>query len=351
MNLTETQQLNILHSMGQATHVYDFQHGEAVNKHVENKYGFYESAYGEGVKAYTQLATKMALSQNISVPWITCQPIGCSRSSSLGISSLLFKLQSAPLAAYYKLLLNRVKLTYVESVDDETYDQVLESVLVGPIHVGNYHFFFEGDNLRVKVIKLASTKTQLPYAYYFIPYYHLNETIDNAIGNAENPGEVPCGDHTKKSPYEFQMRVPQMCNVVCHIVLTEKTANEFKEKIDDEYRVNMIFDNLPLVVIMASLERDSPAKKAKYFINNHLTFIVKYHKDIRTDYARIVGFEVNAFRIGLVVRYHEVKDEGYEIDQDSKLIDVFSALNYCDQVTLKAKINNTLTFLKTKHSN
>ncbi|GJU29517.1 prostamide/prostaglandin F synthase [Tanacetum coccineum] len=33
---------------------------------------------------------------------------------------------------------------------------------------------------------------------------------------------------------------------------------------------------------------------------------------------------------GLVVRSHEVKDEGYEIDQDSKLIAVFSAPNYCN---------------------
>lgn len=30
-----------------------------------------------------------------------------------------------------------------------------------------------------------------------------------------------------------------MCNVVCSQILNEKTAKEFKEKIDDEYRVNM----------------------------------------------------------------------------------------------------------------
>nr|GEY53415.1 beta-amyrin 28-oxidase-like [Tanacetum cinerariifolium] len=35
--------------------------------------------------------------------------------------------------------------------------------------------------------------------------------------------------------------------------------------------------------------------------------------------------------LDLVVWFHELKDEGYEIDQDSKLITVFSAPNYCDQ--------------------
>nr|GEW62344.1 putative ribonuclease H-like domain-containing protein [Tanacetum cinerariifolium] len=39
----------------------------------------------------------------------------------------------------------RMELAYVRSAKDETYVQVLESVLVGPINVGNYHFVFQND--------------------------------------------------------------------------------------------------------------------------------------------------------------------------------------------------------------
>jgi len=38
------------------------------------------------------------------------------------------------------------------------------------------------------------------------------------------------------------------------------------------------------------------SKEEKYFIHNHLAFTVKYHKDVLTESARIVGFEVKPFR-------------------------------------------------------
>ncbi|KVI11719.1 Nonaspanin (TM9SF) [Cynara cardunculus var. scolymus] len=160
----------------------------------------------------------------------------------------------------------------------------------------NCLLFIKGDVLKVKVNKLSSTKTQLPYSYYSIPYCRPQEIVDSA----ENLGEVLRGDRIENSPYEFRMRVPWMCNIVCRITLNEKTAREFKEKIDDEYRVNMILDNLPLVVPVTRLEQDSHVlyqhgylmKVEKYFINNHLTFTVKFHKDEQLDSARIVGFEL-----------------------------------------------------------
>ncbi|KAI0522549.1 hypothetical protein KFK09_004929 [Dendrobium nobile] len=42
--------------------------------------------------------------------------------------------------------------------------------------------------------------------------------------------------------------------------------------------------------------------------------------------------------LDLIVRSHEVKDEGYEIEHDGKLITVFSAPNYCDQMGNKGAL-------------
>ena len=36
-------------------------------------------------------------------------------------------------------------MIYVGSAESEDYDQVLDSVLVGPVYAGNYRFVFEGN--------------------------------------------------------------------------------------------------------------------------------------------------------------------------------------------------------------
>lgn len=56
----------------------------------------------------------------------------------------------------------------------------------------------QGDSLKVKVNKLTSTKTQLPYSYYSLPYCRPKKIVDSA----ENLGEVLRGDRIENSPYE-----------------------------------------------------------------------------------------------------------------------------------------------------
>lgn len=57
-----------------------------------------------------------------------------------------------------------------------------------------------------------------------------------------------------------------MCNIVCRTTLDAKTAKEFKEKIEDEYRVNMyvnplctyIFLHLLILIILCNSVLQDP---------------------------------------------------------------------------------------------
>ncbi|KAG0544824.1 hypothetical protein BDA96_02G309700 [Sorghum bicolor] len=181
--------------------------------------------------------------------------------------------------------------------------------------------FAKGDLLPVKVNKLTSIKTQLPYTYYSLPFCKPDTIIDSA----ENLGEVLRGDRIENSPYVFKMGEPKMCQIVCKAKIGEKEAKELKGKIEDEYRVNMILDNLPLVVPVKRQDKNSIAyqggyhvglkglysgtKDEKYFIHNHLSFAVKYHRDENSGLSRIVGFEVNPHSVK-----HQVDDKWNGVD-------------------------------------
>ena len=62
----------------------------------------------------------------------------------------------------------------------------------------------QGDPLRVKVNKLTSIKTQLPYSYYSLPYCRPKKIFDSA----ENLGEVLRGDRIENSPFEVCYKQP-----------------------------------------------------------------------------------------------------------------------------------------------
>ncbi|PKU65802.1 transmembrane 9 superfamily member 7 [Dendrobium catenatum] len=175
--------------------------------------------------------------------------------------------------------------------------------------------FQNGDELQVKVNKLSSTKTQLPYVYYFLDYCKPSKIMNSA----ENLGEVLRGDRIENSVYVFKMRMDETCKVACRVKLTQKAAKKFKEKIDDEYRVNMILDNLPVAVPRQRKDGNHALtyehgfrvgiknKDKKYYLNNHLSFKVMYHKDLDGDDGRIVGFEVLPSSVKHA--YHEWDDK------------------------------------------
>ncbi|GJU02127.1 transmembrane 9 superfamily member 7-like protein [Tanacetum coccineum] len=121
----------------------------------------------------------------------------------------------------------------------------------------NEHFE-KGDPLQVKVNKLFSVKTQLPYHYYYLNYCkpkHIQNSAEN-LGILDN---LPVAvlrqrrDESQSTTYERGFRVGFKGNY-------------------------------------------AGSKEDKYFINDHLSFRVMYHEDLETDSARIVVFEVTPNR-------------------------------------------------------
>ncbi|CAL8469256.1 g8797 [Coccomyxa elongata] len=167
--------------------------------------------------------------------------------------------------------------------------------------------YAKGDKVVLKVNKLTSIRTQLPYEYYSMPYCR----PEKILPSAENLGEVLRGDRIENSPYEIFIRVDEQCKTLCKIdALSANQAKAFKGKIEDDYRVLMILDNLPIAIVRLRDDNGQPFKtyergfpvgrmeeNGKIYLHNHLRFTILYHRDPETDLSRIVGFEVEPFSV------------------------------------------------------
>jgi len=203
--------------------------------------------------------------------------------------------------------------------------------------------FLDGDQVDMKVNKITSIKTQLPYQYYSLPVCKPN-LIDDA---AENLGEVLSGDRIENSLYNFRMKSKTSCQVLCKLDYTVEDAKKFQDKIKDDYRVHWILDNMPIsmrvidesnpeelhyergfplgAMTVSSVpaaaqtvedkkddkKKDKKDKKKEaqstpqatttredFFLYNHLRFTIKYHEDPSSyEGARIIAFEVIPFSI------------------------------------------------------
>eukprot|EP00741_Cyanophora_paradoxa_P004796 tig00000829_g4654.t1 len=179
--------------------------------------------------------------------------------------------------------------------------------------------YMDGDAVDVKVNTLTSVKTQLPYEYYALPFCRPGH-IENA---AENLGEVLRGDKIQNSLYKMNMAQNHECVVLCKKTLKPEDLEDFRRKIDEDYRVNMIVDNLPVAMRLPGTHRSEDEQQkhvieagfpvgivprvpspynvhpqpgmveGKHYLYNHLRFIVFYHTDPASYTGkRIVGFEV-----------------------------------------------------------
>ncbi|XP_070555187.1 transmembrane 9 superfamily member 4-like [Ptychodera flava] len=162
--------------------------------------------------------------------------------------------------------------------------------------------FKDGEDVEVRAVKMTSTKTQLPYEYYSLPFCRPEGELHY---KPENLGEVLRGDRIVNTPYKVKMNEGLPCKVLCEQTLDAKQSNTMISRIKENYYVHLISDNLPAATRFVMLDtgenqyehgyRLGQHQDDKVYINNHLKLIFKYHadapeEDIQT--YRVVGFEV-----------------------------------------------------------
>jgi len=168
--------------------------------------------------------------------------------------------------------------------------------------------FLDGEAVEVKAVKLTSTKTQLPYEYYSLPFCPPQNGI---VYKGENLGEVLRGDRIVSTPYDVHMAKDVECKVLCQSKDSKFTSNKlsdisskaFSEKIKRDYYVHLITDNLPCAtrinmpdgsVIYEHGYRLGYVSGSEAYLHNHLALTLRYHKreESKNGAYRVVGFEV-----------------------------------------------------------
>lgn len=160
----------------------------------------------------------------------------------------------------------------------------------------------DGDRVELKVNKLSSVHTQLPYDYYSLRFCKPDGGIKTY---AENLGEFLSGDRIENSPYELYMLKDEYCRSLCKVTLKSKDTAAFKNIIKNQYHNNWIVDNLPSASILDSENYVTTEfvgfpvgymEGGSYYIYNHVNIVVEYFRVDDSNF-RIVGFYVEPISI------------------------------------------------------
>jgi len=176
----------------------------------------------------------------------------------------------------------------------------------------------EGSKVDLKVNKLTSVKTQLPYGYYVLPYCR-PPIIQDSV---ENLGEILVGDVIENSPYEINMLQNLTCQVLCKRELSPSDKDKFRSMVEDEYLVNWLVDNLPGATRYARLGSEQSywytngfpvgvERNGHTYIHNHVKLILKYHSSHDYEGYRIVGFEIEPHSMVQALRSDPAEPSGY----------------------------------------
>jgi len=169
--------------------------------------------------------------------------------------------------------------------------------------------YTNGQQIPVKVNKLTSVHTLLPYDHYSLPFC----SPTNVINYATNLGEVLVGDRVRNSLYEINGGLDVSCRILCFAEYNQSDIDAFKLRIKDEYKVSVSVDNLPAADTYSLLLPNNVTQdfyslgyfigetddQNNYYLNNHLDFKILIHRTDATkdQNYKIVGVEIDPWTI------------------------------------------------------
>ncbi|KPP66121.1 transmembrane 9 superfamily member 4-like [Scleropages formosus] len=175
--------------------------------------------------------------------------------------------------------------------------QVVRSFYVPGVAPINFH---QNDPVEIKAVKLTSSRTQLPYEYYSLPFCQ----PEKVVYKAENLGEVLRGDRIVNTPYTVLMNQELKCKVVCSemkksLKLSVEESKLVAERIQEEYYGGTEDEQKKDTIKDVQFEhgyRLGFTDSNKVYLHNHLSFILYYHKEKveqeEEHNFRVVRFEV-----------------------------------------------------------
>ncbi|KAF2112150.1 hypothetical protein BDV96DRAFT_525670 [Lophiotrema nucula] len=181
-----------------------------------------------------------------------------------------------------------------------------------------------GETLPLLVNKVYSDNSELQYAYAELPFVCPPTgrvragRFTSGASLSLNLGEVLRGDRITVSDYELLMGTDDEAHFLCSKIVDGAGIKRTRELIRDGYVAEWIVDNLPGATSFKSTDQkskyyaagfkigeevvSSPGAPPQYFLYNHVTLVIRYHRAPGNDGEQgkqvVVGFEVYPKSIG-----------------------------------------------------
>lgn len=164
------------------------------------------------------------------------------------------------------------------------------------------NIYQNGDPVEIIVNKVESDLTQLPFAYYDLPFTCPPTMHKKPLHLSLN--EIIRGDRKWQSDYILKFGEDMPCNILCARKTTKDGIKNAIDLIKKGYVVQwLIDDDLPAATTFISTTDHKKyygsgfplgyydEEEDKVYLHNHLMFVIRFHA-IDDDHFTIVGFEV-----------------------------------------------------------